>query len=405
MDRENAMKPAVEPSTQAAATAASSAPAAIEPASDAPEPRRGSRLARAPVVVLAVLASLYALHWAATLLIPMVLALLVNHALAPIVDWLEARRIPRTLGALVLILGLLGGTGWTAYAFSDDAASMVDSLPPAAEKLGEALRNLQGQHNSPLTTVQKAATRLERAAEDAAAGAAPAVARGVQRVVVESPKFAIKDYIWSGTLGLATLLGQLTAVALLSFFLLASGDSFRRKLVKLAGPTLTHKRITLEMLNEINAQVRRYLLVQLVTCVAVGVATGLCFWALGLQNAALWGLAAGLLDLVPYVGGVLLAGTSALVAFMQFGSLQMGLLVAGVSIVIHTLEGMALTPWLTSRAGKMNPLAIFMGVLVWGWLWGPWGLLLGLPILMVVKAVCDRVESFKPVGELLGDES
>ncbi len=370
----------------------------------APPPAPASAI-KVPLVLLAVLVSIYVLHWAAPILIPILVALLVSYALAPVVDWLERRRLPRTLAAATLLLGLLGGTGWVAYAFSDDAARLVDGLPPAAEKLGDAVRALRGRHDSPLTTVQKAATQLEKVAEEtAAASAAPTVTRGVQRVVVEKPHFAIKDYIWTGTLGLVTLATQLTAVALLSFFLLASGDSFRRKLVRLAGPTLTHKRITLETLNEVNDTIRRYLLVQLVTCVLVGLATWLSFWLLGLENAGMWGLAAGLLDLVPYVGGALLAGTSALAAFMQFGSLQMGLVVAGVSVLIHTVESMVLTPWLSSRASKMNPLAVFVGVLVFGWLWGPWGLLLGLPILMAVKAVCDRVEGFKPVGELLGDE-
>lgn len=370
-----------------------------------PAPPHPANALKTPLVLLAVLASIYALHWAAPIIIPILVAVLISYALTPVVDWLQAHHLPRLVGAAALLLGLMGGIGWVAYAFSDDAARLMDNLPRAAEKLGEAVRATQSQRDSPLNTMQKAANQLERVAEETAAGGtAPTVTRGVQRVVVEKPRFAIKDYIWTGTLGLVAFATQLTAVALLSFFLLASGDSFRRKLVKLAGPTLTHKRITLETLNEVNDTVRRYLLVQLVTCVLVGLATWLCFWLLGVENAGMWGLAAGVLDLVPYVGGALLAGGSALVAFMQFGSLQMGLLVAGVSVLIHTAESMVLTPWLSSRAGKMNPLAVFMGVLIWGWLWGPWGLLLGLPILMVVKAVCDRVEGLKPVGELLGED-
>ena len=92
-----------------------------------------------------------------------------------------------------------------------------------------------------------------------------------------------------------------------------------------------------------------------------------------------------------------------MVGFLQFGSLEMAFLVAGISLVINSIEGFLLTPWLTSRASKMNPVAIFVGVLAWGWLWGAWGLLLGVPILMVIKAICDRVEDLKPIGEFLGD--
>jgi predicted PurR-regulated permease PerM len=123
---------------------------------------------------------------------------------------------------------------------------------------------------------------------------------------------------------------------------------------------------------------------------------------MGLENAAVWGIAAGVLDLVPYVGSVVIATGSALVSFLQFGSLEMVLLVSGASLMIHSVEAFLLTPWLTSRTNKMNPVAIFVGVLAWGWLWGVWGLLLGVPILVVIKAVCDRIEDFKSVGEFLG---
>jgi predicted PurR-regulated permease PerM len=221
--------------------------------------------------------------------------------------------------------------------------------------------------------------------------------------MVEKPRFDIKDYFWSGTLGLLQTLGQAGVVALITFFLLAAGDRFRRKVVKLAGPGLHNKRITLQALNQIHDQIQRYLLVQLLTSVLVGLATWLCFMAIGLENAAAWGVAAGLLDLVPYVGSVLIASTSALVGFMQFGTLEMALLVSGSSVLIHSIESMLLTPWLASRSSKMNPVAIFVGVLAWGWLWGIWGLLLGVPVLVVIKAVCDRTEGLKPLGELLGE--
>ena len=178
---------------------------------------------------------------------------------------------------------------------------------------------------------------------------------------------------------------------------------FLFELVKLAGPTLSKKRITLQAINEIHDQIQRYMLVNLFTSALVGIATWLCFLAVGLQHAAVWGIAAGVLNLVPYVGNVIIMGGSALVGFMQFGTLEMALLVAGLSAVINAIEGMLLTPWLTSRANSMNPVAIFVGVLAWGWLWGAWGLLLGVPVLVIIKAICDRVDDLKAVGEMLGD--
>ncbi|MES2950850.1 MAG: AI-2E family transporter [Pseudomonadota bacterium] len=353
------------------------------------------------LVLIATLASVFMLHWASAVFIPVMVSVLFSYALSPVVSWLELRRIPRALSAALLIVGIVSGVGTVAYALSDDANKLVESLPAAAAKLHDSLRSARGQASSTLTTVQKAAAQIEQAAEETAQAAPPS--RGVQRVQIVKSRFDIKDHLWSGTMGVLATLGQIGTVALITFFLLASGDQFRRKLVKLAGPTLTKKKITLQALNQIHDQIQRYMLVQLFTSVLVGVATWLCFAALGVENAAVWGVAAGVLDLVPYIGSVIIATGSALVAYLQFGSLEMALLVSGASLVIHALEAFLLTPWLTSRANKMNPVAVFVGVLAWGWLWGIWGLLLGVPILVVIKAICDRIEDFKSVGEFLGN--
>ena len=355
------------------------------------------------LVVIAAIAVLAVLKWASDFFIPLMLGFMFSYALSPVVDALHRARIPRALGAAVLIVGLLGAAGWTVYSFSDDATQLFNSLPDAAQKLREAVRRRTGHSDTTLVTMQKAATQLEQAAEEAGGTTPAQAARGVQRVVVEKPKFDIRDHLWTGTVGLMALLGQTILVAFLTYFLLLSGDTFRRKLVKITGPRLSSKKITVEALNEITGQIQRYLLVQLLTSLMVGIATGLAFWSLGLNHVGAWAVAGGLLNLVPYIGSAVVAGTAALVAFMQFGTIEMALAVAGSSLAIHTLSGNLLVPWLTSKASRMNPVAVFIGVLAWGWLWGVWGLLLGIPILMVIKAVCDRVEDLKPVGELLGD--
>ncbi len=353
------------------------------------------------LAILAALASIFALRWASAVFIPVMVGLLFSYALSPVVKWLHVRRVPRALSAALLIIGIIGGIGAAAFSLSTDASTLAESLPLAAQKLGDSFNSSRGKPDNTLALVQKAAAQLEKAAEQSAT-AAP-VSKNVQRVVVEKPKFDIRDHLWTGTLGLISMLGQIGIVMFITFFLLASGDTFRRKLVKLAGPTLGKKRITLEAINEIHDQIQRYMLVNLFTSILVGIATGVSFGMVGLEHAAVWGVAAGVLNLVPYVGGVIIMGGSALVAFTQFGTLQMALLVAGISAVLHTVEGMLLTPWLTSRANRMNPVAIFVGVLAFGWLWGAWGLLLGVPVLVIIKAICDRVDDLKAVGEILGD--
>lgn len=351
------------------------------------------------LVVLAILASLFVLHWAKAVFIPVMLSVLLSYALSPLVNWLELRRVPRWLSAAVLLLAILSAMGGTAYWLRAEAAQLVEALPAAAQKLGQAIKTRDKKSDSALDTVQKAASQIEQAARDSSA---PPTTRGATRVVIEAPRFNIKDYLWTGTMGLLTLIGQTTVVVFLTYFLMLSGDTFRRKLIKLAGPRLSTKKITLQALQEITGQIQRYLQVQLLTSVLVGVLTGLALLALGLENAAVWGVVAGVLNLVPYVGSLMTGGASALVAFLQFGSVNMALAVGSASVVIHTVVGNLLTPWLTSRASRLSPVAVFMGLLAWGWLWGVWGLLLGVPILMIVKSICDRVEDFTPIGEFLG---
>ena len=352
------------------------------------------------LVILAILASLFVLQWARAVFIPIMLSVLLSYAFSPLVNWLEFKRLPRWLTSAILLLGILGTMGSGAYLLRLEAARLIAALPAAAQKLGQAVKSSSGKSDSALETVQKAAAQIEQATRDSAA--ATSATRGTTRVVIEPPRFNIKDYLWTGTIGLFALIGQVAVVVFLTYCLMLSGDAFRRKLVKLTGPSLSKKKITLQALHEITGQIQRYLQVQLLTSLLVGVLTGLALLYLGLENAAAWGVVAGVLNLVPYIGSLITAAASALVAVLQFGSINMALAVGGASLLIHTVVGNLLTPWLTSRASQLSPVAVFIGLLAWGWLWGVWGLLLGIPILMIVKSVCDRVEDLKPIGEFLG---
>lgn len=355
----------------------------------------------ASLALLALLGIVFTLHWAGAVFIPLLLGLMFSYALSPAVDRLQRWRIPRAIGSAALLLSIVGSLGLMGHALSDDATALVESLPDAAQKLRLALRTERGAPEGAIGKVQRAAARLEQAAEESGS-AAPLAGQGVARVQIERARFNIKDHLWTGTLGLAGFIGQATVVCFITYFLMASGNGFRRKMVKIAGPRFSQKRITIQVLDEITVQIQRYLLVQVFTSVLVGLATWVAFAWIGLEHAAVWGVAAAVLNLVPYLGSIVVCGGAALVGFLQFGTLGMALLIGSASLLIHTLSGNLLTPWLTSRASRMNPVVIFVGVLAWGWLWGVWGLLLGAPLLMVVKAVCDRVDDLKPIGELLG---
>jgi predicted PurR-regulated permease PerM len=374
--------------------------------SPAPEPlliRMPVDIRNVALTVLAGLAIVFALQYAQSMVIPIVLGVLISYALEPIVAWLTRAHVPRVLAAALVLITLVGVSGSLLYGLRGQATAIVQQLPQAARRLRQTVENdraTAGAAGNAIQQVQKAATELEKAA-NAAAPSAPS--SGVQRVQVEAPAFDVGGYVMWGSIGVVAAAGQLILILFLVFFVLASGDLYRRKLVKIVGPSFTDKKLTVQILEEIDRQIERFLLVQAFTSTIVALATWLAFRALGVEQAAVWGLLAGLFNSIPYFGPVIVTGATSVVAFLQFGNIRMALTVGVVSLVITSLEGFLLTPWLTSRAARMNAVAIFVGLLFWGWVWSVWGMLLAVPLLMVMKAVCDHVEDFKGIGELLGD--
>jgi len=195
---------------------------------------------------------------------------------------------------------------------------------------------------------------------------------------------------------------QTPIMLLLTYFLLASEEHFRHKLLQLVGPSLTRKKDAVRILEEIDVQVQRYLLAVLASNALLAVGTWLAILALGLDQAGVWGIAAGVLHFVPYLGPALLALGSGVAALLQSGALVYALAVAGASLLIAGVIGFAFMTWPQSRFARVNAAVLFIALLFFGWLWGVWGLLLGAPLVAIAKVVFDRVESIKPAGELLG---
>lgn len=359
-------------------------------------------LRSASLLLIAVILSLATLRLASPVFVPLVTGVLLSYALTPLVDRMVRIHIPRTLAAALLLTGIVGGVGITAYSLSDDTVALIETLPDMAQKLRRGFES-QNTHGSTGTMekVQKAASDIERTAAEGNSNPEPS--HDVTKVQIEKPKVNVKDYLVPGTLGLASAFGKVIVVFFVAFFLLSMGDNFRRKMIKLAGPTLSQKKITLRALDEIVSQVQRYLLVQVFTSALVGLATWMAFLWIGVEHAAVWGVVTFVCNFIPYVGSIAASGAAMLAGFVQFGTFEAALLIGGAELLINFVEAYALTPWLTSRATRMNPVAVFAGVLAWGWLWGIWGLFLGVPILVVIKIVCDRVDEFKAVGELLGE--
>jgi len=352
------------------------------------------------LTIIAVLAMMLVLQYAQAMIIPIVLGVLISHALEPMVSWFERFRIPRALSAAVILVTLVASGGWLLYSLRSQASAIIEQLPTAARRLRQTLERDRPKAATAIEQVQKAASEIERATS---AASPPPPPSGVQRVQVESAPINISDYVMWGSLGIVAALGQLVLILFLVYFLLVSGDLYRRKLVKIIGTTLSEKKVTVQILQEIDRQISMFLLVQVFTSSLVAIATWLAFTALGVEQAAVWGLLAGIFNSIPYLGPVLVSGGLGVVAFIQFDDLGRTALVCGVAFTITSLEGFLLTPALMGRAARMNPVAIFVGLLFWSWIWGIWGAILAVPMLMMVKAVCDHLDELQPLGELLGE--
>ncbi len=350
------------------------------------------------LTVLAVIALVAALYLARAFFVPLLIGILASYALRPLVDWLEAHYIPRPAGAGLVLVALVGSLSWVGYSLRDDAAATIERLPEAARKLRQTMTDARATGQTPLQNMQEAANEIQGAAADAA------LKPGTRVAVVRAPEPSVwlRDYAIAQSRLLITVAAQAPIVLLLAYFLLASGVHFRRKLVQFVGPSLSRKKDAVRILAEIHVQVQSYLLATLLSNTLVAIGTWLAFEALGMEHAGVWGVAAGVLHFIPYLGSALIVLGSAVAAFLQFESVLHALAIAGVALLVAGAIGYVFMTWLQSRAARVNAAVLFIALLFFGWLWGIWGLLLGAPLVAIVKVVCDRVDALKPLGELLG---
>jgi predicted PurR-regulated permease PerM len=330
------------------------------------------------VWVVAALAALAFVRLAAELLIPIVLSVLVALTLEPVVAFLVRRRVPRGVAAALVVFTLVGAAGWGLHSMRDNLASAVDALPAAARRLR--------------VTVESAlrSSRLDQASDalnGSQGGGAPAPTAGAAAV----------QQIGSSVLAGA---GHLTVIVFFVFFLLQSGPRMATRVVE-AASTPARRAVVASILREVNQQVQRFLLVQAFTASIVAVATWIVLAWMGVSYAVLWAVLAGLFNSIPYFGPVVVSGGMFMIGLVQDGGADQAWRMAGAALAITSLEGWLLTPPLMGKAERMNVLSVFVGLLVWTWLWGAWGTLLAVPMLAVVKSVCDHVESLRPVGRVL----
>jgi predicted PurR-regulated permease PerM len=348
------------------------------------------------LTLIALILGLFAIRAGAAFFIPLLLSLFLNYALSPVVGRLASWGVPRVLGAALVILAFSAAIAGALYRIGSDAGDVIQEIPSAVQRLRIVLTHAQQDHAGTLEHVQRTASELQKLAE----AASPVPARPKEAAAAAAVD--IRSMLLIGTSNIAIALGQLGSALFLAFFLLSAGDLFRRKFLRAVGGDFSRRRTTLRVLDNVDRQNQRYFAIVLLINAAVGVVIGAGFYAMGLERPTVWGIAAAVLHTIPYVGAAMLAGAAALVAYGQFGTLQMALLAAIIPIVASVILGIFVQTWLMGRAARMNTPAVFVSLLFWGMLWGGWGLLLAVPIMVAIKTVCDHVERLKPYGDILG---
>lgn len=346
------------------------------------------------VQIIAVILVLAAFRTASGVLAPLLVAVLAAVALAPLVRVL-ARILPRWLASAIVVLGIAGGIGVTAWSLSDEIAAFSQRLPGMVREVRDVVRSASPRQ-SLLRQLQQAVSELEQTTSPPKPADAPTPVTVVETVDVQRQ---MMSYVRSG----GGYLSQAILLMFLIYFLLASGDMFKQKFVKLSGDRLSQKKVTVQMIDQIITQIGQYVFYQFWSGLLVGVLTWAAFAWLGVRYAGLWGVAAGVMNCIPYFGPTLIMAASAAAAGIQFRDVSMVSMVALASVIITALEGFLIAPIALGKAASVNSVAVFVAVMFWGWMWGSLGLLLAVPILMIIKTVADHVESLSGLSELLDE--
>ena len=336
------------------------------------------------LTALVVIAALYTLRVARELLIPIAVALLLNFLLSPAVRALRRLRIPEPVGAALVLLALLSTVSAVSYNLAAPAADWVSRAP-------ETLAEVRAKF-APLRRPVEQMSRAAEQVEDAAA------MRGSRTPEVEIAGPTLVKKIFGGTLA---MLGFVTVVGFLAFFLLAGGDRFLQKLIRVL-PQLRDKKKAVSIAREIESQVSVHMVTTTAINVGVGAATALAVWLCGMPNAPLWGLVAGILNYVPYLGAMATVAVLGMAALVTFDTIGRALLVPGTFVLINLLEAHIVTPLVLGSRLRLNTVALFVGMMFWWYVWGIPGALMAVPMMATIKIICDHFEELSPLAEFLG---
>lgn len=363
------------------------------------EPRETAPVAEPPVVevklprpasvslhICAIVLGISALYFGKDVLLPLTLAILTTLTLSPIVRTLNKRGLRPGLTSPLIVLALAATLVLGAYALSVPLAEWFARAPEIGREIQWELRELRAS----LQAVEEAGKSVDQLSGPAEPG--------VSEVVVREPGFLL-----TASSGVLAAMATAAIAALLTIFLLASGDDIHERIVN-ALPTFRDKRTAVEIVRAIERSVSRYLLTIALINTGLGVAVGLAMWGLGMPTPVLFGVMAALLNFLPYLGAILGVGIAGAVAIVTFDGLGATLAVPLVYLSLTSLEGNVVTPLVLGRRLELNAVAILVGVAFMGWLWGAVGVLVAVPLLVVIKTICDHLPSWKMLGAFLGGE-
>lgn len=351
-----------------------------------PKPSAVALAPRWATIGLFIIALFYTFYFAAPVLIPITIAILLSVLLSPAVEWLERLRLPRAVASAIIVVGALGLIVTAVVTLAAPAQDWVVRLPASFDKLEQRLKLIK----KPIEEIQRATEQIENVTE---LSQKPPQRR--QIVELRRPSFA--GELLSGTQRAMTAVG---IVIILLFFLLATGDLFLRKLVALM-PSDENKARTVDIAHSVKKDISFYLQSLTMTNLGYGVLVTCAGWALGLENALLWGAVTAILSFAPYVGPVVILILLSMASLASQASLSVALALPAIYLCVLLTVQNLVSPYIWGRRLSLNPVAIFIAIIIWGWMWGMAGALLAVPLLASFKIVADRVSALRPAAEFL----
>lgn len=359
-------------------------PRADPPPEAAPPPAGpgGDPLLRWSVAGILLLLSVFSLAYARDFLMPVVLAFMLTMVFSPVRRFLERRGIPCGVSALIIVGVLVGGLIVGTLGLAVPISEWIERAP-------EISREMNLKISSMLGAAEQVKEAVEQVDEIAGGGG------DVPEVAVREPGLTAKVALLA-----PEVLAQSAFTLILLFFLLASGDMFYEKIVFVL-PSFRDKRRAIAIANDIERKLSRYLFTITVINAGLGICIGLAMWALSMPNPVLFGLAAFLLNYIPYVGaavGVLISGVVALVTLPDPAS---AIWVTLAYLALTSFEGQIVTPIFVGRSLRLNTVVVFLSVTLWAWLWSVVGMLVATPLLVVVRTFCEHIPALQGLGHFL----